>query len=48
MRSYTLWQIAAELNLAGYRTRRGNAFHATAVQRLLLSSPVAAAWSSSR
>ena len=32
---YTLWQIAAELNQAGYHTRRGNAFHATTVQRLL-------------
>ena len=31
----TLWQIAAELNQAGYRTRRGNQFHATTVQRLL-------------
>jgi DNA invertase Pin-like site-specific DNA recombinase len=33
---HTLWQIAAKLNDAGYRTRRGNAFHATTVQRLLL------------
>jgi DNA invertase Pin-like site-specific DNA recombinase len=32
---HTLWQIAAELNQAGYRTRRGNVFHATTVQRLL-------------
>lgn len=31
----TLWQIAAKLNEAGYRTRRGKAFHATTVQRLL-------------
>jgi DNA invertase Pin-like site-specific DNA recombinase len=34
----TLWQIAAKLNEAGYRTRRGKEFHATTVQRLLLSS----------
>ena len=34
-KGHTLWQIAAELNQAGYRTRRGNAFHATTVQRLL-------------
>jgi|GEM_PF-4141718 len=32
----TLWQIAAELNAAGYRTRRGKEFQATTVQRLLL------------
>ena len=31
----TLWQIAAKLNEAGYRTRRGKEFHATTVQRLL-------------
>jgi DNA invertase Pin-like site-specific DNA recombinase len=31
----TLWQIADRLNAAGYRTRRGGAFHATTVQRLL-------------
>ena len=31
----TLWQIAAKLNEAGYRTRRGNEFQATTVQRLL-------------
>jgi len=31
----TLWQIAANLNEAGYRTRRGKEFHATTVQRLL-------------
>ena len=34
----TLWQIAAKLNEAGYRTRRGKAFHATTVQRLLPTS----------
>ena len=34
-RGQTLWQIAAELNQAGYRTRRGKSFHATTVQRLL-------------
>lgn len=33
----TLWEIAAALNTAGYRTRRGKAFHATTVHRLLLS-----------
>jgi DNA invertase Pin-like site-specific DNA recombinase len=32
----TLWQIAAKLNEAGYRTRRGKEFQATTVQRLLL------------
>ncbi|MBC8084234.1 MAG: recombinase family protein [Hymenobacter sp.] len=37
----TLWQIAAELNQAGYRTRRGKQFHATTVQRLLPPSPAA-------
>ena len=31
----TLWQIAAALNTAGYRTRRGREFHATTVLRLL-------------
>ncbi|GAA4493325.1 recombinase family protein [Hymenobacter ginsengisoli] len=31
----TLWQIATKLNEAGYRTRRGKAFQATTVQRLL-------------
>jgi DNA invertase Pin-like site-specific DNA recombinase len=31
----TLWQIAAKLNEAGYRTRRGKEFQATTVQRLL-------------
>ena len=35
----TLWQIAAKLNEAGYRTRRGKAFHATTVQRLLPAVP---------
>jgi len=30
-----LWQIAAKLNEAGYRTRRGKEFQATTVQRLL-------------
>ncbi|RYE18177.1 MAG: hypothetical protein EOP45_14545, partial [Sphingobacteriaceae bacterium] len=35
----TLWQIADRLNAAGYRTRRGNAFHATSVQRLLPAAP---------
>ena len=37
----TLWQIAAKLNEAGYRTRRGKEFHATTVQRLLPSLPQA-------
>jgi hypothetical protein len=36
----TLWQIANRLNAAGYRTRRGWAFHATTVQRLLAPSLV--------
>lgn len=31
----TLWEIAAALNANGYRTRRGKAFHATTVWRLL-------------
>ena len=31
----TLWQIAAQLNESGYRTRRGNAFYAATVFRLL-------------
>jgi DNA invertase Pin-like site-specific DNA recombinase len=35
----TLWQIANRLNAAGYRTRRGGAFHATTVQRLLVTGP---------
>lgn len=35
----TLWQIAAKLNEAGYRTRRGKEFHATTVQRLLPAVP---------
>jgi DNA invertase Pin-like site-specific DNA recombinase len=39
-RGQTLWQIAATLNAAGYRTRRGKEFQATTVQRLL---PVATA-----
>lgn len=34
----TLWQIADRLNAVGYRTRRGKAFHATTVQRLLAVS----------
>jgi DNA invertase Pin-like site-specific DNA recombinase len=29
----TLWEIATALNAAGYRTRRGKAFHATTVHR---------------
>ncbi|GAB3637820.1 recombinase family protein [Hymenobacter arcticus] len=37
----TLWQIAAKLNEAGYRTRRGKEFQATTVQRLLPSVPQA-------
>jgi len=41
-KGHTWWQIAAELNEAGYRTRRGHAFHATTVQRLLPSPAVAA------
>ncbi|OUJ67869.1 recombinase family protein [Hymenobacter crusticola] len=32
---HTLWQIAHKLNASGYRTRRGNMFQATTVQRLL-------------
>jgi DNA invertase Pin-like site-specific DNA recombinase len=36
----TLWQIAAKLNEAGYRTRRGKEFQATTMQRIL---PVATA-----
>ena len=35
----TLWQIAARLNDAGYRTRRGQAFRAATVWRLLPDSP---------
>jgi DNA invertase Pin-like site-specific DNA recombinase len=34
-KGHTLWQIATQLNEAGYRTRRGNEFQATTVQRLL-------------
>jgi DNA invertase Pin-like site-specific DNA recombinase len=37
----TLWQIAANLNEAGYRTRRGKEFRATTVQRLLPTVPQA-------
>jgi DNA invertase Pin-like site-specific DNA recombinase len=37
----TLWQIAAKLNEAGYRTRRGKEFQATTVQRLLPAMPQA-------
>jgi DNA invertase Pin-like site-specific DNA recombinase len=35
----TLWEIATALNAAGYRTRRGKAFHATTVRRLLVATP---------
>lgn len=35
----TLGQIAAKLNEAGYRTRRGKEFHATTVWRLLPTNP---------
>jgi DNA invertase Pin-like site-specific DNA recombinase len=35
----TLWEIATALNAAGYRTRRGKAFHATTVHRLLVATP---------
>lgn len=35
----TLWQIATQLNAAGYRTRRNSAFRATTVQRLLAVGP---------
>jgi DNA invertase Pin-like site-specific DNA recombinase len=35
----TLWQIAAKLNEAGYRTRRGKEFQATTVHRLLSTLP---------
>jgi DNA invertase Pin-like site-specific DNA recombinase len=35
----TLWEIATALNVAGYRTRRGKAFHATTVRRLLIATP---------
>lgn len=38
----TLGQIADRLNTAGYRTRRGKAFQATTVQRLLAASLKAA------
>jgi DNA invertase Pin-like site-specific DNA recombinase len=41
-RGQTLWQIAAKLNEAGYRTRRGKEFHATTVQRLLLTRHLSA------
>jgi len=34
-KGHTLQQVADELNQAGYRTRRGRAFHPTTVQRLL-------------
>ena len=37
----TLWGIAVRLNAAGYRTRRGNAFQATTVRRLLASDSAA-------
>jgi len=37
-KEHTLWEIAAALNAAGYRTRRGKEFHATTVQRLLPSA----------
>ena len=33
---HTLQQVAGELNHAGYRTRRGNIFRPTTVQRLLM------------
>jgi len=36
-KAQTLWQIAAKLNEAGYRTRRGKEFQATTIQRLLLT-----------
>ena len=39
-RGQTLWQIAAKLNEAGYRTRRGKDFMATTVQRLLSAASV--------
>jgi hypothetical protein len=39
----TLWQIADRLNAVGYRTRRGNVFHATTVHRLLLNASTAVA-----
>jgi DNA invertase Pin-like site-specific DNA recombinase len=35
----TLWEIATALNVACYRTRRGKAFHATTVRRLLVATP---------
>lgn len=38
-KEHTLWEIAAALNAAGYRTRRGKEFHATTVQRLLPTTP---------
>jgi hypothetical protein len=39
----TLWQIANRLNAAGYCTRRGRAFQATTVHRLLLNASTAVA-----
>jgi DNA invertase Pin-like site-specific DNA recombinase len=38
VKGQTLWQIAAKLNEAGYRTRRWKEFQATTVQRLLPSA----------
>jgi len=38
-KGHTLQQVADGLNQANYRTRRGNQFHATTVQRLLLALP---------
>lgn len=43
-KDHTLWEIAAALNAAGYRTRRGKEFHATTILRLLRSS----SWLTSR
>jgi DNA invertase Pin-like site-specific DNA recombinase len=40
---FTLAAIAAELNTHGYRTRRGQLFHKTSVNRLLLVIPSAVA-----
>ena len=37
----TLWQIATQLNEAGYRTRRGKEFQATTVLRLMPTQPTA-------
>ena len=39
-RGQTLWQIAHALNAAGYCTRRGKAFQATTIQRLLLGAAI--------